>query len=99
MNGTYAYFVPDDESKRTRQLLLVHVLCGRTHHCGQAVNDATRALIKPPRGCHSVSGGPHAAGDCPARTKMWVVYDRAQVYPAYIVTYRVGAGAPYQHAV
>ena len=70
-------------------MLLVHVLCGTTHDCGRAVNRATRALTKPPPGCHSVSGGPHVAGNSPAETKMWIVYDRAQVYPAYIVTYRV----------
>ena len=92
VNGTYAYKVPSDGSGRTRQMLLVHVLCGTTHDCGQVVNQATRALTKPPPGCHSVSGGPHVAGNSPAETKIWIVYDRAQVYPAYLVTYCVGGG-------
>jgi len=89
-DGSYAYTVRRDARESTRQLLLVRVLCGKSHNYGSlGPNASTRALKKPPRGYHSVSGGPHKAGRCPAETFMWVVYDRAQAYPAYVVTYRV----------
>lgn len=89
VNGSFSFHVPSDEPHRTRQLLLVHVLCGTTHDVGRVVNCSTQTLVKPPRGFHSVSGGPHRAGSCAATTAIWAVYDRAQAYPAYIVTYRV----------
>ena len=89
VNGAFAFHVPSDESHSTRQVLLVRVLCGTAHEVGKTVSHETRCRVKPPAGFHSVSGGPHTAGDCAAATVLWAVYDRAQVYPEYIVTYRV----------
>jgi len=90
-NGSYAFQKQRTTTTSTRQLLLVRVLCGVTRDYGQIRRPE---LKKPPPRCHSVCGGPHLAGRCAAPTKMWVVYDRAQVYPAYIVTYDV----PQPHA-
>ena len=72
---------------RYKQLLLVRVLCGKPYDYGRTVDNNTRALVKPPAGCDSVHGGPHASFGGPAETMMWVVYDRAQAYPELIVTY------------
>ena len=69
------------------QLILAHVLCGRGKDMGTATD---KTLVKPPSGYHSVHGGPHTTqpSDDPATASaMWVVYDRAQSYPAYILTY------------
>jgi len=85
-NGTYAFINQCTMSASRRQLLLVRVLCGETRDYGRA---RCPELKKPPPGSHSVCGGPHLAGRCASGTKMWIVYDRAQVYPAYVVTYDV----------
>ena len=69
------------------QLILAHVLCGRGKDMG---TDIDRSLVKPPLGYHSVHSGPHISplsGDLATASEMWVVYDRAQSYPAYILTY------------
>ena len=69
------------------QLILAHVLCGRGKDMGTATD---RSLVKPPSGYHSVHGGPHktrSSDDTATASEMWVVYDRAQSYPAYILTY------------
>jgi len=68
-----------------RELILARVLCGRVKEYGE-----TKApeLISPPEGFDSVRGGPHkfnARGV--ASCCMTVVYDRAQVYPQYVVRY------------
>ena len=68
-----------------RQLILARVLCGRVKEYGE-----TKApqLMFPPEGFDSVRGGPHKfnAGGV-ASCNMAVVYDRAQVYPQYVVRY------------
>ena len=49
-------------------------------------------LVKAPPGYHSVHGGPHkvrSAHPNATASSMWVVYDRAQSYPAFVVTYSV----------
>jgi len=72
---------------RKYQLILAHVLCGRGKDMG---TDTDRSLVKPPSGYHSVHGGPHKtrwSDDRATASAMWVVYDRAQSYPVYIVTY------------
>jgi len=85
-NGAYAFINQGTTHTSRRQLLLVRVLCGVSHDYGRTRRPELR---KPPPGCHSVCGGPHLAGRCPSSTKMWIVYDRTQVYPAYVVTYDV----------
>ena len=77
-NGSFA-FSRDGQ----RQLLLARVLCGKARDFGQQLH---RMLCKPPPGYNSVTGGPHKARAC-SPSRIWVVYDRAQVYPAYIVSY------------
>ena len=87
----------DPEAK---QLLLARVLCGRTKHYGQAVDDS---LVRPPLlpdhgdGLHdSVTGGPHmpahaggpAPGEADTSSVMTVVYALDQTYPEFLVTYR-----------
>ena len=82
---SYAHHVGGGGNKY--QLILAHVLCGRGKDMG---TDTDRSLVKPPSGYHSVHGGPHKTqpSDDPATASaMWVVYDRAQSYPAYILTY------------
>jgi len=77
-----------------RELILARVLCGRVKEYGE-----TKApeLAFPPEGFDSVRGGPHkfnARGV--ASCNMTVVYDRAQVYPQYVVRYctRSSCGHP-----
>jgi len=68
-----------------RELILARVLCGRVKEYGET---KARELAFPPEGFDSVRGGPHkfnARGV--ASCNMTVVYDRAQVYPQYVVRY------------
>ena len=85
----FAFMVPSTsavEGGPHRQLILARVLCGRTRDCGVSI-DTT--LVRPPDGFDSVRGGPHKFNpDSVHSCHMTVVYDRAQVYPQYIVTYR-----------
>ena len=86
---SYAYVPseqPDPAPQQHRQLILAHVLCGHVKEYGTRVDPA---LKFPPPGFDSVHGGPHKfnpAAVCSCN--MTVVYDRTQVYPQYIVTYR-----------
>jgi len=77
------------DGRTVYQLILARVLCGTPHGYGAMVTRQTKSLVKPPAGCDSVCGGPHTAYGYPEASRMWVVYDRAQVYPAFIVTYCV----------
>ena len=75
----------------THQLILARVLCGNSKDMGRLIN---RTLVKPPHGYNSVRGGPHTTRttDPPASASIcWAVYDRAQSYPAYVVTYKTRA--------
>ena len=68
-----------------RELILARVLCGRVKEYGKKKKPE---LMFPPEGFDSVRGGPHkfnASGN--ASCNMTVVYDRAQVYPQYVVRY------------
>ena len=88
---SYAHCVGGGGSKY--QLILAHVLCGRGKDMG---TDTDETLVKPPSGYNSVHGGPHKtrrSDDSATASEMWVVYDRAQSYPAYIVTYASSAAA------
>ena len=88
---SYAHRVPVGGGGSKHQLILARVLCGRGKDMG---TDIDRSLVKPPPDCHSVHGGPHKTrpSDDPAtESAMWVVYDRAQSYPAYLVTYSSSA--------
>ena len=72
----------------TYQLILAHVLCGKEQVMGAATD---RALATPPPGFHSIRGGPHKhhRQDADATgSDVWAVYDTAQSYPAYIITYK-----------
>ena len=82
---SYAHHVGGGGNKY--QLILAHVLCGRGKDMG---TDTDRSLVKPPSGYHSVHGGPHKtrwSDDRATASEMWVVYDQAQSYPAYVLTY------------
>ena len=73
----------------TRKLVLARDLCGSGMEMG-TTTDPT--LVKAPPGYHSVHGGPHkvrSAHPNATASSMWVVYDRAQSYPAFVVTYSV----------
>ena len=90
-------FCPWFPDKSERQLLLVRAVVGASSEHGGAVSATTRALTKPPEQApgvlyDSVRGGPHrpgssGAGECDSA--MVVLYDLAQAYPEYVVTYRV----------
>ena len=76
-----------DTPRLDAELILAHVLCGRGKDMG---TDIDRSLVKPPSGYHSVHGGPHKtrwSDDLATASEMWVVYDQAQSYPAYVLTY------------
>ena len=62
------------------QLILARVLCGKGKEMGTTTD---RSLVKAPPGYNSVHG--YGA----TRSSMWVVYDRAQSYPAFVVTYKI----------
>ena len=85
---SYAY-VPLEQpgpQQQQRQLILAHVLCGEVKEYGL---QKKRALKFPPEGFDSVRGGPHKFNPTAVHScNMTVVYDRTQVYPQYIVTYR-----------
>ena len=84
---SYAHRVPVGGGGSKHQLILARVLCGRGKDMG---TDIDPTLVKPPPDCHSVHGGPHKTQpwDDPATAStMWVVYDRAQSYPAYLLTF------------
>jgi len=73
------------ESATHRELILARVLCGRVKEFGQ---HKAPELMFPPEGFDSVRGGPHKFNaHSVASCNFTVVYDRAQVYPQYIVEY------------
>ena len=84
---SHTSYVHDLEGGAKHQVILARVLCGK----GKEMDtDIDRSLVKPPPGFNSVHGGPHRKHLLhPTKTasKMWVTYDRAQSYPAYVVTY------------
>ena len=81
--------------RERRQLLLVRAALGRSFDFGDHVGDDTRALKKPPEESpsvlyDSVRGGPHmpaCSGPGDNDSVMFVLYDLAQAYPEYVVTY------------
>ena len=85
----FAFTVPSTsaiEGGPHRQLILARVLCGRTYDYGVRIDTK---LVRPPAGFDSVRGGPHSVTSKSVHScRMTVVYDRTQVYPQYIVTYR-----------
>ena len=69
-----------------RQLLLARVSCGRRCDFGKQLAEG---LARPPDGFDSVRGGPHSfTQHSNALALVSAVYDRTQIYPQYIVTYR-----------
>ena len=88
---TYAFVEPDG----TRSLLLVRAALGRQCVFADAID---RELRMPPRDedsgllCDSVQGGPHRpqkSGPGAMDSCIHVVYDVGQVYPEYVVKYRL----------
>ena len=76
----------DDE----KQVVLATVLCGCERDYGMSVD---RKLRRPPGDCDSVVGGPWAPSsehrhDMATHSRVWVVFDFAQSYPEYVVTYK-----------
>jgi len=72
-------------------MLICRVICGRPRQFGgQIARDFTR-LNLPPEDFDCVEGGPHQPtqqGPGPDASMMYVVYQGAQVYPDFLVTYR-----------
>ena len=66
--------------RTTVQMLLCRVQLGACKEYGTSVEPTLR---KAPEGFHSVSGLSDNAGG----TKMWTVYNNAQCYTAYVVTF------------
>jgi hypothetical protein len=85
---------PAHPDVRRRQLLLVRAAVGSAFDFGQAID---RDLTKPPEQdtgvlYDSVQGGPHrptVAGPGPDDSSMVVLYDLAQAYPEYVVTFEM----------
>ena len=68
------------------------MLCGRVKEYG---TEKAPDLTLPPEGYDSVRGGPHKFNDRGvASCHMTVVYDRAQAYPQYVVTYACPVDTP-----
>ena len=98
----YVYY-PDHPDTRRRQLLLVRAAVGLPHDYGIRVDaeenrQGTRHLTKPPleeasgKLFDSVKAGPHRPGHSGPGANdsgMVVLYDLAQAYPEYIVTYTI----------
>jgi len=87
-------FEPAEQSSspKCRQLILARVLCGRVREYG---TEKAPDLTLPPEGYDSVRGGPHKFNDRGvASCHMTVVYDRAQAYPQYVVTYACPVDTP-----
>ena len=102
MNGRgfpYAHVLPADRlfRRERRQLLLMRAALGRVFDFGERVGADTRALKQPPEESpgvlyDSVRGGPHrpaCAGPGDNDSAMFVLYDLAQAYTEYVVTYEV----------
>ena len=84
---SHTSYVHDVEGGTKHQIILARVLCGKGKEMGRRID---RTLVKPPPGFHAVHGGPHKTHRAhPDETAsfMWITYDRAQSYPAYVVTY------------
>ena len=93
-NGGYVH-CPDHPDTSTRQILLVRAAIGTPKvYAGASI---ARDLTKPPEEApgklfDSVKGGPHrptSSGPGRNDSAMYVLYDLAQAYPEYIVTYTV----------
>lgn len=93
-DAAYTYDPPDEIG--VRQVLLAQVLTGISKSYGKSKD---RTLKRPPLRqdggagdlYDSVNGGPHTGGplrDDWRATKMYVIYNTAQAYPAYKVTYK-----------
>jgi hypothetical protein len=89
---------PDPTNPLLRQLLLVRAAVGEARDYGPEIH---RKLSKPPRQeflqnagllFDSVKGGPHRphkAGPGKDDSVMFVLYDLAQAYPEYVVTFQI----------
>ena len=92
-------FCPWFPDKSERQLLLVRAVVGvPCEHGGAILTEQERKMVaKPPEQepgvlFDSVRGGPHrpgSSGPGECDSAMVVLYDLAQAYPEYVVTYRV----------
>ena len=98
---SYAH-CPEYPHTRTRQLLLVRAAVGLPHTYGVRVDAkdnkrGTRYLTRPPEEApgklyDSVKGGPHrpaSSGPGANDSECVVLYDLAQAYPEFIITYTV----------
>jgi len=92
--GRYPHVLQD---RRRRQLVLLRAAVGRPRDYGHTVSKETRALTMPPQEgpgvlFDAVRGGLHHPERLgvhvhPDASRMVVLYDLAQAYPAFIVTY------------
>lgn len=80
----YAHRIPSPEGEQF-QMLICRVLCGNSRHMGTATDRSMTRLKLPPSDYDSVRGGPHTSST--GSSMMCVVYQDAQVYPDYVVTY------------
>lgn len=91
-NGGYSYKLQDGSGNRA--VILCRVLAGSVDQHGMDIDrDLKMPRVKASSGLDgvlerhdSVGGGPHRAGN--GSSNMIVVYDNAQVYPEFVVTYR-----------
>ena len=86
----YAHYVVQVDGTRHYTILVCRVLCGRIRSMGMATDRHLTRLLLPPEDFDSVEGGPHVPrnGTPADASVMHVVYQDAQVYPEFLVTYR-----------
>jgi len=87
----YVHYSHDGFGTKHYHLLMCRVLCGRSKKMGLRVDRTMTRLKLPPAQFDSVEGGPHhphGVGPGPSCSNMFVIYQDAQVYPEFIVTYR-----------
>ncbi len=75
-----------------KHMLVCRVLCGQIRQMGQQIKRNMTRLDLPSEDYDSVEGGPHRPTQAGAGTEdslMYVVYQSVQVYPEFVVTYRL----------
>merc|ERR1712218_553685 len=82
----YAYFSESTVGERLYSLLICRVVCGRVKQMGREIVGGMSRRDLPPDKYDSVEGGPHGSGSNPSM--IYVVYDGAQAFPEFLVTYR-----------
>jgi len=98
---SHVYAHRSHRSSIYHHLLVCRVLCGKARAMGTTVDREMSRLSLPPAEYDSVEGGPHQprhAGPGPQCSLMYVIYQDAQVYPEFIITYREASGSERCHS-